>query len=473
MTSTPVKDVGSLLNFVGSSKPVSQGKAAEGADSFGSVMSKASQKQQDVAENTSVQEKKDVSAESKQETSPVRSKTETVKETEKPAEATKEAEVSDEVTDKLEEAGKELIGQIAEELGVTEEEILDAMEELGLSLMALFDPEALTQLVLTVSDSDSLALLTDAGLYNSLQTLLNQSSQIKEGLMESFSLSPEELDQIMAEYQMAESDAAEETVAPSIGAEAGLQTEEAETAEPVITVSVEEGADSVKLTTDEKGNVKQVETVVTNKQPEQASEESMADEHSASGEGSEQMQTMNQILQTDMQNKMASAEVSFEQAAMYLTADTQQIMDQIMDYMRIQLKPGMDQLEMQLHPETLGTVQIQITSQGGEITAQFKVTNETVKAVIESQLVELKESLKNQGVVVEAVEVSVETNAFESNLWQGQGREEEAAYQEKKKSPRRIDLSRLDEGFEEIATEEEILSAKMMEANGNTVDYTA
>ncbi len=467
MTSTPVKDVGSLLNFVGSSKTVSQGKVAEGADSFGSVMNKASQKQQEVADKAPLQEKKDVSAESKPEASPVKAKTDRVKEAEQPA----EADVSKEVTDKIEEAGEELIGQIAEELGVTEEEILDAMEELGLSLMSLFDPEMLTQLVLTVSDSDSLSLLTDADLYDSLQTLLNQSAELAEGIMESFSLSPEEFDQIITEYQMME----ENPEMPLVnGAESGLQVEVAtEEPEPVITVSVEESTQSVKLTTDENGNVKQVETVVAKEQKEQGQEESMADEHSASREGSEQMQTGGPVLQMSVQNKMASAEVSFEQAAMYLTADTEQIMNQIMDYMKIQLKPGMDQLEMQLHPENLGTVQIQITSQGGEITAQFKVTNETVKAVIESQLIELKESLKNQGVVVEAVEVSVESHAFESALWQGQGREEDASYQENKKSPRRIDLSRLDEDFEENASEEEILSAKMMEANGNTVDYTA
>lgn len=469
MTSTPVKDVGSLLNFVGGGKTVTQGKAAEGADSFGSVMSKASQKQQDVSEKTPLKEKKDVSAESKQEASPVRSKTDRVKETAKTA----EADVSKEVTDKLEEAGKELIGQIAEELGVTEEEVLDAMEALGFSMMSLFDPEMLTQLVLTVSGSDSLSLLTDAGLYDSLQTLLGKSAELTEGIMENFSLSPEEFDQIMTEYQMAE----KQPEMPLVdGGVSGLEAEAvADTQpEPVITVSVEEGTESVKLTTDEKGNVKQVETVVAKEQPEKSGEEgSMAEEHSASNEGSGQLQTTNPVLQTNVQNQMASAEVSFEQAAMYLTADTEQIMNQIMDYMRIQLRPGMDQLEMQLHPETLGTVQIQITSQGGEITAQFKVTNETVKAVIESQLIELKESLKNQGVVVEAVEVSVESHAFESNLWQGQGRQEDASYKENKKSPRRIDLSRLDEDFEENATEEEILSAKMMEANGNTVDYTA
>ena len=44
-----------------------------------------------------------------------------------------------------------------------------------------------------------------------------------------------------------------------------------------------------------------------------------------------------------------------------------------------------------------------------------------------------------------------------------------------RKSPRRINLNELDiNGMtEEEASEEDLLAAKMMEANGNTVDYTA
>ena len=150
-------------------------------------------------------------------------------------------------------------------------------------------------------------------------------------------------------------------------------------------------------------------------------------------------------------------------------------MDQIMNYMKIQLKPGMDQLEMQLHPENLGTVHIQLVSKGGEITAQFHVQNEAVKAALESQISTLQETLKDQGVKVEAVQVSVESHGFESNLWQGQGREENTFSQNNRKAPRRINLNELDVNglTEEEVSEEDLLAAKMMEANGNTVDYTA
>ena len=74
---------------------------------------------------------------------------------------------------------------------------------------------------------------------------------------------------------------------------------------------------------------------------------------------------------------------------------------------------------------------------------------------------------------MEAVEVTVESHGFESNLWQGQDRDERASYQNSRKGPRRINLNALDEEFEEAADEEERLTAEMMRVNGGTVDYTA
>jgi Flagellar hook-length control protein len=241
-----------------------------------------------------------------------------------------------------------------------------------------------------------------------------------------------------------------------------------------ITVTVEQGNETIKVTTDEKGNTEQVQEVVVNREEPQ---EKPSDEKGKGGftGGSEKQGfgETNPMLDALFKNPVSDVDAPFEQAAPVPNADPQEIMKQILDYMKIQLKPGMEQLEMQLHPESLGTLHIQLTSKGGEITAQFHVQNEAVKAALESQIVELKDSLREQGVKVEAVEVTVESHAFESNLWQGQERNDSASYQGGKKSHRRINLNALEEDFEESADEEEKLTAEMMRVNGNTVDYTA
>lgn len=66
--------------------------------------------------------------------------------------------------------------------------------------------------------------------------------------------------------------------------------------------------------------------------------------------------------------KETEAPLQMQESAAYAesSTQTQEIMDQIMDYMKVQLKPEMDQLEMQLHPETLGTLKIQLVSKGGD-----------------------------------------------------------------------------------------------------------
>ena len=149
-------------------------------------------------------------------------------------------------------------------------------------------------------------------------------------------------------------------------------------------------------------------------------------------------------------------------------------MRQIMDYMKVSVKPDSSDLEMQLHPQSLGTLHIQMAAKNGVVTANFITENETVKAALESQMVPLKENFTEQGIKVEAIEVTVQTHQFEQNLEQGRddngSREAEAGVG--KRRTRRINL---DTAFaeDEPQTEEDRIAADMMSANGNTVDFTA
>ncbi len=143
-------------------------------------------------------------------------------------------------------------------------------------------------------------------------------------------------------------------------------------------------------------------------------------------------------------------------------------MRQIMDYMKITLKADTSSLEMQLHPASLGTLQIQIASKGGVVTANFITQNEAVKAALESQMVRLQESFEEQGVKVEAIEVTVQTHEFERNLDQGRGRNQGES--SRRNRTRRIQLN--DTLPLEDLAEEDTLTAQMMAAEGTTMDIT-
>ncbi len=127
---------------------------------------------------------------------------------------------------------------------------------------------------------------------------------------------------------------------------------------------------------------------------------------------------------------------------------------------------------MQLHPESLGKVNVHISAKEGVITAQFTAQNETVKSVLESQMIQLKENFTQQGIKVEAVEVTVENHGFERSM--DQGSQTGSGEQEGKKSrTRRLQADMFQDMDIEDLSEEEQLAVRMMEQNGNTVDYTA
>ena len=86
----------------------------------------------------------------------------------------------------------------------------------------------------------------------------------------------------------------------------------------------------------------------------------------------------------------------------------------------------------------------------------------------------MKENFAEQGVKVEAIEVTVQTHQFEQNLEQGRGNNSNTANETGagRKRTRRINLNAAF-AEEEPQTEEDRIAADMMSANGNTVDFTA
>lgn len=57
---------------------------------------------------------------------------------------------------------------------------------------------------------------------------------------------------------------------------------------------------------------------------------------------------------------------------------------------------------------------VAVTAKEGIVTAQLTAQNEQVKAALENQLTALKEQFNNQGIKVEAVEITVQSHGFES-----------------------------------------------------------
>ncbi|MBQ4531512.1 MAG: flagellar hook-length control protein FliK [Lachnospiraceae bacterium] len=152
--------------------------------------------------------------------------------------------------------------------------------------------------------------------------------------------------------------------------------------------------------------------------------------------------------------------------------DFEGIVKQIVEQIKVQIRPDVTSMELQLNPENLGKVNLHVSSKEGAVTAQLFVQNETVKTMVEGQLSILREAMAQQGVRVEAVEVAIETGSFERNLEQhSEQQKQEAEKQARSYQHKRINL--LAGVDEETMNEAEILRTHIMRESGNSVDMDA
>lgn len=140
---------------------------------------------------------------------------------------------------------------------------------------------------------------------------------------------------------------------------------------------------------------------------------------------------------------------------------TEQIINQIVDNIKANVKEGLSTISMQLNPEHLGKLNLLLTSKEGILTANFIVENQQVKESIEINLAQLRESLEEQGIDVENMEVSVANNGYFDQ------RESESRQEENKGKNKRRMIS-----VDEIKEDELENSAIENELSSQNIDYS-
>lgn len=401
-----------------------------------------------------------------------------------PEDAVSQTGVTDEVRDVVEEAVQEVKEAVAEQLGISVEDLEQLMEELGISTVGLLDQSNVQPLVMAaVGETDELNLLTDGELYQTVQDLTQTVGELLQGVQTDLQVDDEGMTQILQQMEVTEPEALQEDLWTDGETQKGpvVIFEETGSQEPTVTVQTEvsqtaqiqTAGETERITTGEQDTVP--ENATAEEQPEIViPENDREDKASTQGrEGGENHMFSQNFAGQNTQvfgNDLIQTERSFP----IETADTQRIMEQITEYIKIEAKPGMTEMELQLQPETLGTINVRLSSREGAVTAYFTAQNDTVRAAIETQLVQLKDSLNDQGIKVDAVEVTVASHEFERNLQQDRNGEEEGQYKEsKRKGIRRIRLDGEESIQEMELSDEERITAEMMEQNGNTVDFTA
>ena len=182
----------------------------------------------------------------------------------------------------------------------------------------------------------------------------------------------------------------------------------------------------------------------------------------------------NSVLHT-MINEQTQPEGVFEAFDVqpkYTSVNTTEIIRQIVDQISIANTTGESVIEMQLNPENLGKLYINVTEKNSEITARIAVLNEAVKNALESQMATLRENLQDANIRVNDVEITIATHEFERNLEQNAGNENgrQGGQQYTHQSSNNGGNG---SGQNETASDEARLTAQIMRDNGNSVDFMA
>lgn len=394
-----------------------------------------------------------------------------------------------EITDDI---SSQIVEKVTDDLDISEDELNNAMQLLGLTAMDLLNPANLAALYCEVTGnvSDPQALVLNADF----TALFNDMSQIASENAAQLDL----LSQLTAsdDGEILNADIISSTDAPETTESAGSVNTPGRTADTsyddtaALGQNINDTADeAVKLydgstqdgsyqNTDEgtasgeTGNGvtfdENTDKSLSKTQIDSSSDDS--DEHvlqhdDALSDNSTLHASVSEQLNTDTSFEMS-------QSQSHSRVDTTDIIRQIVDSISISNTTEESAIELQLTPESLGRMYINISQKNSEITARIAVSNEAVKEALQTQMVNLKEALNNSGIRVNEVEITVASHEFERNLEQGaanDSRQQEStnSYNGSNSSDRGIDSDMMQERADER------LVTQIMRDNGNSVDFTA
>ena len=257
---------------------------------------------------------------------------------------------------------------LKDELGVSDEQVEDAMSILGLQWMDLLNPASLSQLVTQLTGTeDACSLLMSEEFTNIMQN----TDELVQSLSETLGISKDEW--VALQNQLAEltadfnetvdmADGGVQEIAPQTDATITSQDttvmaatvqmthtteetqnvqpeEETEDAAPVIQVNASEDAQT-ENNVSENASGEMGEPAAQS----QKTKESSVNEHAQNMEF--QVRAEQQTVAPEEVNKVASR----------TTIDVQDIMNQITEFAKVNLSPENSSIEMQLNPENLGKV---------------------------------------------------------------------------------------------------------------------
>lgn len=342
----------------------------------------------------------------------------------------------------------ELVEDIVKDVLKLDDDQMDAiLAAMGITVLQLLDPQILQQFVLTAEGAGDITdMLTSEMMLADYQMILQQFAQMPEGVSEILAqMEPVSEDDANLQGILQELTAVKPEQAPVVSDGEVLQ-KAVNTQEPAI-LGQTSSSDSSKTMSGE-SNASSTESFVQTSQPQtDASVEAVPFAQQFDLQGAREVQD------APMPNQSV------------------QIIEQIVRQMRVSVTDTTSTMEMQLNPERLGKVLLTISAKEGMMTANFTVQTEEARLALESQMYQLRDTLEQKEIKVEAVSISVSDFSFaqgggddadSKNLEQGDGKS------------RRFQFEDSEEEAQEASDKEaERVRKSVMRDHGVSVDFTA
>jgi len=378
----------------------------------------------------------------------------------------------------VENVANEITNEVRDILGVDDETLANAMTALGFSALDLLDTSNLAKLVLTINGSSEFTdLLTDENMMNQLNSLIDVVENIN--WEELTGMSKEDFATALAN-SMQQSDIEDENLMTTVSdgetfsvvqedtpdRQVNVQTDVSDNmtdAKQDVTVVVEKNQNKA-----EPGSA-QTDSDAGKNMSEEIAESTVSDDDAVSGR---QTNVQNNFIQ-NMEQAVTNVEQT--QSARPNTVRMQQMVDivnQVVEKIKVSLGTESTSMEMQLNPEHLGKVLLNVSSKNGMMTAVFSVQSEEAKAALESQMFTLRENLELRELKVDAVEVNVSDFDFSRSdqaMDGGQSKADDGNGKQMK-----FDFG--DDSSDESAIsneEKEAVRKQVMRDNGSQIDFTA
>lgn len=331
---------------------------------------------------------------------------------------------------------------IKEELDVSDEDIAKAMEVLGITDNDLLSVVKVTELVSALTGADSITLITDDDMSGKLTSVLDAVNTAQEDVADMLNTDVDDAVLVVRTDAVVKKDTDETAVKNTDSSITDNQSvPETESLSDVL---------DAKVTA--QGSSKHEEST---------------GEHT--GEQNHNTQSYGGVADSIIQSmKDSFADIVTEDTSRVSEAD---IVNQVIDQIKLSSGRELTSIEVMLNPERLGSVHVTVTAKNGILSAQIAAQNEQVKTALENQVTALKENFQNQGIKVEAVEITVMTHQFEAG--QNFGQNESERKQSEQKINKKLNLSDYMDDEDETVSAQDIRRKDSIQNGNSSVEYMA